>query len=144
MTTYVFNPFTGTLDADSGATIPSNVRVRTVGGTAYNGGSALTTGKIKGYFTVPYSGTITAWSIGVDAGTATMTTWKVATGTATPTVANSISTSGVSISTGTYVRSTTTSDFTTTTVSANDIFAFNISAVSTATELTFQLEITAT
>jgi hypothetical protein len=78
----------------------------------------------------------------VDTGTATVKVWKKATGTAVPTVSDNINTSGVAISTGTYVHSNTVSDFTTTTVAAGDIFAFNVSAVSGATELTFQLEIT--
>lgn len=124
--------------------LASNSRVCIIGGGRDGGGAAISTGQIKGFYTAPYSGTITAYSIAVDAGTATVTTWKVATGTAVPTVSNSISTSGVALSSGTYVRSTTVSDFTTTTVTANDIFAFNISAVATATQLTFSLEITRT
>ncbi len=96
------------------------------------------------YVTVPFSGNIVAWSIGVDTGTATVKVWKVATGTATPTSGNSISSLGVSLSSNTYIRSTTLSDFTTTTVAANDIFAFEITAVSGATRIAFELEITAT
>jgi hypothetical protein len=102
------------------------------------------TGKQAGYITFPVAGTISAWSISVDTGTATITTWKVAAGTAVPTVSNSISTAGVAISSGTSVRSTTVTDFTSTTVTAADIFAFNISAVSGATQITFLLEITVT
>jgi hypothetical protein len=88
------------------------------------------------------AGAITAWHIAVDAGTATIKVWKRATGTVAPTVADVINTSGVAISTGTYIRSTTLGDFTTTTVAAGDIFAFAITAVATATELTAMLEIT--
>lgn len=106
------------------------------------GGSAVTTGKVKGFTTVRQAGTITAWNIAVDTGTCTVKVWKVATGTAVPTISNVINTSGVSISSGTYVRSTTTSDFTTTSVAANDILAYDITAVSGATEITFGLEIT--
>lgn len=108
------------------------------------GFSSLTpaTGQQGTYWRAPCNGTITGWDFAVDAGTATVQTWKVATGTASPTVSNSISTSGVSISSNTAVHSTTTSDFTTTTVAQGDIFAFNLSAVATATKLAFQLEIT--
>jgi len=102
------------------------------------GGSALTTGVIQ-YLVVPFPCTIAGWSIVVDKGTATVKTWKVATGTAIPTASNSISTSGVSISTGTVIESTTVSDFTTTAVSAGDIIAADLSAVSSATAITFQL-----
>lgn len=100
------------------------------------------TGQQGAYWFAPCSGTITGYAIAADAGTATVTTWKIASGTTSPTVSNSISTSGVSLSSGTAIISSTTSDFTTTTVSLNDIFAFNVSAVATATKLTFQLFIT--
>ena len=116
----------------------------TIGASVDGGGSAITTGKIKGFFTVPYAGTISGYNITVDSGTVTIKTWKIATGTAKPTSANSISTSGVSLSSGSAVRSSTVTDFTSTTVSVGDIFAFNIEAVATATELNFGLEITRT
>lgn len=95
-------------------------------------------------FPVPcvFAGTITAYSISVDAGTCTIKTWKKATGTAIPTSADSISTSGVALSTGTHVRSTTLTDFTTTTVTANDIFIATATAVSTAKYIVFTIEIT--
>lgn len=121
-----------------------NVNIENIGFTADGGGSALSTGKVKGYFTCPYAGTITAWSIMVDTGTATIEVWKVASGTAVPTAANSINTAGVAISSGTAVRSATVTDFTTTAVAANDIFAFEITAVAGATEMSFGLQINKT
>ena len=121
-------------------TLNSNYKKRTIGFSA----TTPTTGQQGSYFVMPVAGTITAWSIVVDTGTATVQTWKVATGTTAPTVSNSISTSGVAISTGTAIRSTTLTDFTSTAVSANDIFAFNLSAVSGATKILFELEITVT
>lgn len=95
-------------------------------------------------FAIPctYAGTITGYTIAADAGTCTVKTWKKATGTAIPTVSDLISTSGVSLSTGTLVRSSTTSDFTTTTVTANDVFIFQVSSSATAKWVTFSLEIT--
>lgn len=99
-------------------------------------------GKQTGYFTCPVNGQITGWSFAIDiAGSATVEVWKKAAGTASPTVADSISTAGLSISSGTAIQSTTLTDFTTTTVSANDTFAFNLSAFSGCTQITFQLEI---
>ena len=118
--------------------------IRGPGFTADGGGSALTTGKRKGYVTVPSKGTITGWSIGVDTGTCTVKVWKVGTGTAVPTIANVINTNGVAISSGTYVRSTTVTDFTSTAVAAGDILAFDLTAVASATEMTFELEVTPT
>lgn len=113
-----------------------------IGFTIDGGGRAITTGKAKGFSTCSVPGKITGYSIAADTGTVTIKTWKVATGTAVPTSSNSISTSGVQLSTGTYVRSTTVSDFTSTTVAANDIFAWNIETISGPTELSFTLEIT--
>lgn len=95
------------------------------------GGTALSTGGVQ-YFTIPQACTINSWNILVDAGTATVKFWKIATGTAIPTVANVINTSGVAISTGTAVHSSTVTDFTTTTVAAHDIGAVTLTAVATA------------
>jgi len=122
--------------------VTTNQTLASLGFTASNGGSVLSTGQVTGYFTCPYAGTISAWNIVVDTGTVTIKCWKIATGTAKPTSSNSINTSGVALSTGTAIHSTTTSDFTTTTVAANDIFAFNIEAVSGVTQMTFNLQIT--
>jgi hypothetical protein len=104
---------------------------------------APTLGKQSGYFTCPVDGQITAWSFAVDTGTATVKTWKKGAGTASPTAADSISTAGVSISSGTAKRSTTLTDFTTTSVTAGDIFAFDLTAFSGCTEITFQVDILA-
>ena len=113
-------------------------------GAAFDGsGSAITNGSTA-YISCPFAGTIAAYTIIVDTGTCTIKSWRKAAGTAIPTVADSISTSGVSISSGTVIRSTTVTDFTSTTVTANDIFAFNITAISGATKITFELEVTRT
>lgn len=103
------------------------------------GGSALSTG-ILGYQTVPIGCSITGWNIEVDAGTATVKTLKVASGTAIPTLgSNSISTSGVSISSGTVKQSTTLSDFTTTAIAANDILAADLTTTSGVGYINFEL-----
>lgn len=104
-------------------------------------GAALTTSEV-GYITVPFACTISGWHIMLDAGTATLKTWRVNGGTALPTVANSINTSGVAISTGTKVDSSTVSDFTSTAIAVNDTLGFSLSAVATAKQLTFQLDCT--
>jgi len=121
-----------------------SLRISSVGATIDGAGSVIATGKVKGFYRVPYSGTITAWNITVDTGTLTFKVWKIAAGTAKPTSANSINTSGVAISTGTAIRSTTVSDFTSVAVTAGDIIAFNIEAVSGATEASLGIEITRT
>jgi hypothetical protein len=104
------------------------------------GGSALSSGSTSYLMlTVPFACTIVSWDIMADAGTATVKLWKVATGTAIPTSSNSINTSGLSLSTGTAIHSTTLTDFTTTSITANDIVAFNLSAVATAKYVSVQV-----
>jgi hypothetical protein len=121
------------------AYVTANLTYHTVGFTT----GSPTLGKQKGYFTCPFNGTIINWSFAVDTGTATVKTWKVTGGSAAPTSANSISTAGVSLSSGTAIRSTTLTDFTNTSITAGDIFAFELTAFSGCTEITFQLGISA-
>lgn len=97
------------------------------------GGSALTAASTTTrYITVPFACTISAYNLAIDAGTITVKFWKIATGTAIPTVANSINTAGVGIASGTAIHSATVSDFSPTSVAANDIIAMNVTAVATA------------
>lgn len=108
----------------------------------YQGGSALTAPRTI-YVPCPYTGTITAWGIVVDHGTASFTTWSAAGGGAAPTSVNSISISGVSITSGTAVRSTTLTDFTSLAVNRGDIIALTLTAAAGATQAVFTLEVTA-
>lgn len=100
----------------------------TFGDTA---GSALSSGSVV-YFTIPYACTIQAWNITVDAGTATFDIWKIATGTAIPTVTNTITASALpAIASGTAIHSTTLTAWTTS-VSQNDIIGIQLKIVATA------------
>lgn len=84
------------------------------------------------YFTVPYACTISAWNATVDAGTVTFDVWKIATGTAIPTVTNTITASALpAIASGTALHGTTLTGWTTA-VAANDIFGFQLKTVATA------------
>lgn len=108
-------------------------------GSTAAGAPALTAPNV-GYVTVPYACTISAWNISVNAGTATVDIWKIATGTAVPTVANTITSAAVpAISSGTSIHSTTLTGWTTA-VAANDIFGFNLQAVATATFVNLTVE----
>jgi len=129
----------GTYEVDLSLGQPQGAGSHGVGCSWDGGGTALTTG-LPCYTTIPQSCTLTAWNILVDTGTTTIKTWKIATGAAIPTAANSISTAGVGIAVGTAVRSTVLADFTTTAFAAHDIFGFNIEAVASATKITFLLE----
>ena len=104
----------------------------------YQGGTGLTAGTVF-YGVASAACTITGWKIQADNGTATIKVWKIASGSTNPTSANSINTSGVSLSSGNFVSSSTLTDFTTTTVSSGDLFGFDLFAVSGATQVIFTL-----
>jgi hypothetical protein len=109
-----------------------------------DGVNTITTNATSFPFECSFAGAITGYNISADAGTCTIKTWKKATGTAIPTSSDSISTSGVQLSTGTNVRSSTVSDFTSTTVTAGDIFNCQATAVATAKYIVFTIEIVKT
>ncbi len=113
-----------------------------IGFTTDGGGSTVTTGA-KAYIIARTGGTITGWNITAvgSSPTCTIDVWKIATGTALPTVSNTIMGTKPSLSTGNAIRSSTITGWTNT-YSAGDIFGFNIDAVTVATKLTFQLETT--
>jgi hypothetical protein len=110
----------------------------TIGAPAGTALTAATT--TTDYITVPFACTITSYNLAIDAGTITVKFWKIATGTAIPTSGNSINTSGVGISSGTAIHSTTLTDFTTTAVSAYDIMAMNVTAAATVAYVNGVLE----
>lgn len=136
---------TGAVTSSAGAvatTLSTNLSRHTFGVTLDGGGSVLATGQ-KGYVTVPFAGTITGWNITADAGTCTLDIWKIATGTAIPTVSNTITASAKpALATGTAIHSTTLTAWTTSVV-ANDIIGFNLDAVATATKITLVVEVVA-
>lgn len=119
----------------------SALLLSSVGFSMDGGGSAISTGKVKGYFTVPYTATISAWNVVCDTASAVaFEVWKVGTGTAAPTVANVIGTNW--LSTGTALHSTDLTRFTTTNVTADDIFAFYLKTNTAATEISVTLQLT--
>jgi hypothetical protein len=132
-------------DGTWAAAAPSaNQNIRSIGAGFSGGGTALTTGTVA-YITAPPACTIAAYNITIDTGTISFDVWKIATGTAIPTVSNSILTGGfLAIASGTAIHSTSTALFTTTTSSANDIYGFEIEAVSGATQASIVLQCNAT
>ena len=121
--------------------VGANAKKRTFGATfvSSDGVTALTAGA-KTYLTLPFSCTIAAWNIAVDAGTATIDIWKIATGTAIPTVANTITAAAKpAIAANTAARSTTLTGWTTA-VAANDIIGLKLDAVATATYVNLTVE----
>ena len=117
-------------------------RTFSIGFSKDGGGATLSPSTLSTAITVPYAATISGYSLSADTGTFTVKFWKIANGTAIPTIANVINTSGLSLSTGTHVRSSTTSDFTTLAIAAGDVIMCAITAASGATWITAQIEIT--
>jgi hypothetical protein len=134
----------GTTITTTGTCVTNNQLVRSFGAAFDGGGSALTSGKTT-YFTMPFACTITGYNITADAGTVSFDVWKVATGTAIPTVGNSILTGGfLALSSGTALHSTSVTLFTTTAVAAFDIIGVNLQAVATATVVSLVIPCNAT
>lgn len=136
-TTGQYLRFTGT-----GAAAPTTVVEKIAVFNVSGGGSAITTGTINGTSMTDGPYTLTGYSISATGatGTTTVTFWAKAYSTAIPTVANIINTSGVSLTTGTSVYSTTLTDFTDTTFAAQDQFRCAVTAVDgSATDLTVTL-----
>jgi hypothetical protein len=119
--------------------LSAGIKKRSFGAVFDGGGSALTA-RTAPPGVIPFACTISAWNIMADAGTATINVWKVGTGTAIPTVSNKINTSGVALASGTAIHSTTVTDFTSTTVTAGDMYRIDLTTVATATMVTVSVE----
>lgn len=135
----LFNSACSALPISSG-NLPANVTYKVIGVTADGSGSAPATG-VKGYFRVPFSGTITGWTLSSDAsGSAVFDIWK--SNNAIPTIVNTITAAALpTLSSQQYVTSTTLTSWTTS-VSAGDVFGFNLNSASTLTRATLELYIT--
>ena len=105
-------------------------------------GAGVTTGNTR-FFTAPYAMTITGWNISAvgTSPTCTIDIWKIATGTALPTVSNTIMGTKPALSSGNAVRSSTMTGWTTLAIAAGDILGFNIDASANGTVINFELEV---
>jgi hypothetical protein len=118
----------------TGNSVTRDALVGGIGTVLDNSGTVLGTG-FAGYKRATEACTIVGWSIEANGTSPTMTfdVWKIATGTALPTVANTITASAKpALATGNALKSTTLTGWTTA-VAANDIFGFNLDAVTVAT-----------
>jgi hypothetical protein len=129
-------------DIDSTQTLSNKTLSGFVRGLVFlldGGGSALTTSKTV-YYTVPFACTISKWYATADTGTITIDVWKIAAGTAIPTVSNTITASAVpAIASGTAANSSTLTSWTTA-VAAGDILAANVKVVSGTTNASLTLK----
>lgn len=128
-------------DADRTMTLPL---VGTVGITIDGGGSAITTG-VKGYIECPYAGTIVQSTLIADqSGSIVIDVWKDTYANYPPTVADTITASAKpTLSSATKAQDTTLTGWTTS-VSAGDIFGFNVDSATTVTRVHLILKINKT
>jgi len=114
--------------------------INTSFGANFDGmGSVILVGT-KIYFRMANDGEITGWSIVAEgtSPTCTIDIWVIASGTALPTVVDTIMGTKPALTTGNAVKSTTMTGWTTA-FSADDIFCINIDACSAATKINFTL-----
>ena len=115
-----------------------------VGITVDGAGEVLTTG-IKGYFRCPYAGTIVAARLLADqSGDIVFDVWKDTYANFPPTDADSITAAAPPTISGATKSEDTTLTGWTTSVTAGDIFAFNIDSVATITRVVLEIEINRT
>lgn len=123
--------------------VPGNTPkiIRPYGVTVDGGGKVVTTG-VLGYFITPVAGKIRGWSITAvgTSPTCTIDVWKIGTGTALPTVSNTIMGVKPALSTGNAIRSSTLTSWSVN-FSAGDIFGYNLDAVTVATRISFIVEV---
>jgi len=129
----------GAFGAIAAADIPSALRARGVGMNFNAGGSAIAVNSISYIATVPFAGTISAWDLCVDTGTATVDVFKIATGTGLPTASITASATPA-IASNNCLHSTTLTGWTTS-VAAGDRLAFKVTAISAATNISIVLEV---
>jgi hypothetical protein len=131
---------TGTLAT---ARLPTNQTLRAVEVILDGGGVALTTG-LKGFVQVPFSGTITGWTLMADqSGSIVVDVWKDTYANFPPTVADTITAADKPTISAAQMAQDLAPTGWTTAVTAGDVLAFNIDSVATVTKVTLAILITA-
>ncbi len=132
----------GTITTTGTVALSVNSRTRTVGAFFDGGGSTPAPGKVF-FVIVPYSGTITAWSITSDVtGSAVIDVWKVALGSAPGTVANTIAGSDKpTLSSAAHNTDSTLTGWGSTTVTAGDVVYFHLDSSATLTQINVALTV---
>jgi hypothetical protein len=126
--------------SDSGTPSTPN-KTRQIGITVDGGGSVLTTG-VKGYRSFPVAGTITGVRLLADqTGSIVIDIWKDTFANYPPTVADTITAAAKPTISASNKSEDTTLTGWTTSVSAGDVFGFNIDSVSTITRIVLELTI---
>ncbi len=111
----------------------------TFGVTIDGMGSVITVGQ-KGYFQVPYAGTITGWSLLSDqSGTCVVDIWKL--NNAIPTSGNSITASAKPTLTSAQLSASTAVGTWTSAIAANDVFGYNVNSATGMTRVSLVVDI---
>lgn len=125
----------------------TNAQTCVIGITIDGGGSAITTG-VKGYILVPYACTINSVTLLADqSGSSVVDIWKCTytqfdAGSTHPVAGDKITASAPpTISSATKAQDTTLTGWTTS-ISANDVLAFNVNSDTTITRVTLVLKVT--
>jgi hypothetical protein len=123
------------------ATASVSVATRTVGITIDGGGSAITTG-VKGYIQVPYSGTISKWTLLADqTGDIVIDVWVEDYAGALPDNTDSITGGNEPEISGNVKATDSTLTGWGTTVTAGDVFGFNVDSATDIERVTLTIEV---
>lgn len=126
----------------AGTSGTSQTAAGSFGITVDGGGSVIPTG-LRGFVLMPYSGTITEWTIiGDQSGSAVVDIWKVAYAGMPPDVGDSITGSALPTLTSSQTAQSSTLTGWTTSVTSGDVIAFNVNSATTVTRLNLSVKIT--
>ena len=126
----------------AGTSGTSQTAAGSFGITVDGGGSVIPTG-LRGFVVMPYSGTITEWTIiGDQSGSAVVDIWKVAYAGMPPDVGDSITASAKPTLTSSQTAQSSTLTGWTTSVTSGDVIAFNVNSATTVTRLNLSIKIT--
>lgn len=126
----------------SSGVVPSGATAGCFGITIDGNGSTITTG-VKGYVEMPYSGTITSWSLFADqSGSIVIDVWKDTFANFPPTVADTIAGSEKPNLTGVQAKQDLDLTTWTTSVNRGDIIAFNVESATTVQRVNLIIDIT--
>jgi hypothetical protein len=109
--------------------------------TVDGGGSTITTG-VKGYVEIPYSGTITSWTITSDqSGSCVIDVWKDTYANYPPTIADTIAGSQKPTLSSAVKNQNNALSAWTTSVNAGDFIGFNVDSASAVTKVNLSIKI---
>jgi hypothetical protein len=119
--------------------LPSNTVIGAIGIVIDGGGSSPTTGS-KGFIQIPYSGTITSWTMLGDISGSAQVTVKKSTYSGFPTTSSIVASAPPNLSSAQKNTNSTLTGWTTT-FTAGDIMEFNLDSVTTITRITLELAV---